>query len=258
MNHLFKKFKSDILGLWWLAIGLFIALALISYHTSDPSFNSTGSGHQVINYCGYFGSFLSDLLYQFLGISAWLVVALAFRRSLLCFWRKEEAIGKRTRWIWSGLFFITSASLIGLYFPETSVFSQQVSAAGLVGMMVSRGLVKIFNFAGVAVILWTAAAIFLVFYTERTIKELLKSLWNLMRGAFSPLMEIWFKMIHLLPRLGSSGSDRMSFTEPRPILSEPEAKSTLPLTALKASRNLTFLLRREKKNLIRLLRRRVL
>ncbi len=38
------------------------------------SFNSTGTGLKVQNYCGYIGSFAADLMYQTLGLSAWILV----------------------------------------------------------------------------------------------------------------------------------------------------------------------------------------
>lgn len=172
MNHLFKKFRGDILGLVWLALGVFVALALMSYHPMDPSFNSTGSVHKVANYCGYFGSFMADIFYQCLGASAWLIVISFFRISWICFLNRESNFNG-SRWVWSILLFATSCSLIGLYFPNTRMFAQQIPAAGLVGMMVSKGLVRIFNFAGVAVILWTATAVLLIFYSEQTLKDLL-------------------------------------------------------------------------------------
>ncbi len=172
MNHLFNKFRGDILGLVWLAMGVFVALALMSYHPMDPSFNSTGSVHRVANYCGYFGSFMADIFYQCLGASAWLIVISFFRISWICFLNRERSFNG-SRWVWSILLFATSCSLIGLYFPNTRMFAQQIPAAGLLGMMVSKGLVRIFNFAGVAVILWTATIVLLIFYSEHTLKDLL-------------------------------------------------------------------------------------
>jgi S-DNA-T family DNA segregation ATPase FtsK/SpoIIIE len=63
MSQLFQKFKRDILGIVFLGTGLFLALSLASFHPTDPSFNSIGQGIKVANYCGYVGSFLSDILF---------------------------------------------------------------------------------------------------------------------------------------------------------------------------------------------------
>ena len=174
MNHLFRKFRRDIIGLIWLALGLFLALALMSYHPTDPSFNAIGRAAKVANYCGYFGSFLADFLYQLLGVSAWILVIASFRKAIMSF-LGHDSLGGRLRWLWAVLLFLTSCSLIALYFPETRLFAEQIPSGGLVGLLVSKGLVRVFNFAGVAVILWTAAAVLMVFYTERTISDLLRS-----------------------------------------------------------------------------------
>ncbi|MCC7404287.1 MAG: DNA translocase FtsK 4TM domain-containing protein [Bdellovibrionales bacterium] len=186
MNRLFKKFRRDIIGLVWLAAGVFIALSLASYNPTDPSFNSIGRNVRALNYCGYFGSFLADLFYQGLGLSAWLLVVVAIRKAAINF-LDREGDPSRLRWLWATLLFVTSCALVGLYFPETRFFSGQVPAGGIVGLMVSKGLVGIFNFAGVAVILWTAAAVLVVFYSERTVSELVRTPLDLAKGGASQL-----------------------------------------------------------------------
>jgi S-DNA-T family DNA segregation ATPase FtsK/SpoIIIE len=75
MNHFLKKFRQDVIAIGFLGLGLFLALALISYNPQDPSFNSLGQGLKSLNYCGIVGSFMADLLYQFFGLAAWVLVA---------------------------------------------------------------------------------------------------------------------------------------------------------------------------------------
>jgi S-DNA-T family DNA segregation ATPase FtsK/SpoIIIE len=173
MNHLFKKFRRDIAGLLWAALGIFLGLALFSYSPTDPSLNTLGKNLIAKNYCGYFGSFLSDILYQVLGLSAWIVVLGCLRVGARHFRGKEVAI-TRLRLAVGVLLMITVASLGALYFPETRWFSGQISFGGEIGRLVAKGLVKVFNTMGVAVILWTAAAVLLVFYTETPLAELLR------------------------------------------------------------------------------------
>ncbi len=85
MAPLLEKFRRDIAGILWLATCLFVALSLASFHFTDPSFNSghSSGAHGVANLCGYFGSFLSDLLYQLLGVAAWVLVASSLRLAVL-------------------------------------------------------------------------------------------------------------------------------------------------------------------------------
>jgi S-DNA-T family DNA segregation ATPase FtsK/SpoIIIE len=173
MSGFFQKFRRDVIGIAWLALSLFLALSLASFKPSDPSFNSTGVGLHVQNYCGYIGSFSADFMYQILGLSAWALVAAALRMSIQSFKGKTGAwFGPRL--IWAGLLLITSSSLLSLYFPLSKVYANHISVGGLVGLVVSKGLITGFNFLGVSIILWSVALMLLVFYTERPLRELFK------------------------------------------------------------------------------------
>lgn len=174
MNVFFKKFRRDIVGIAWLAAGLFLGLALFSFKPTDPSFNSTGVNLVVRNYCGYMGSFVADLAFQCWGLGAWVLVAACLRVSFRTFRGcVKPVIGPRL--LLGGLLLITVSSLLALYFPKTRYFSGQIAVGGLVGTVVSKGLVSAFNFLGVSIILWSVALLLLVFYTERSLHEIFKS-----------------------------------------------------------------------------------
>ncbi|RYZ77353.1 MAG: DNA translocase FtsK, partial [Proteobacteria bacterium] len=174
MSGFFKKFRRDVAGIAWLASSLFTGLALLSFKATDPSFNSTGTGLKVHNYCGYIGSFAADLMYQTLGLSAWIVVFAAARVAVGTF-RDEKKTWNAARVIWAGLLLVTVSSLMALYMPNTRMFSNTVPMGGLIGTVVSKGLVSAFNFLGVSIILWSLALMMLVFYTERSLKDLFKA-----------------------------------------------------------------------------------
>ncbi|MDZ4677254.1 MAG: DNA translocase FtsK 4TM domain-containing protein [Oligoflexia bacterium] len=186
MAPLLEKFRRDIVGTLWAALGLFLALALLSFNPADPSFNSAlkvsqnyKAGLAVHNLCGYFGSFLSDIFYQVLGISSWLIIVGTLRRSAHAFQGKPMPAGK-LRMLWGVLLLLVFASLFGLYLPETRIFQNHVSLGGAVGVIVSQGLVNIFNRAGVGIILWTSAVVLVIFYTEKRLTEILP------RNMFNP------------------------------------------------------------------------
>src|SRR5689334_6150292 len=92
MSHLFKKFRRDIAGLIWLAGGVFIGLALFSHSPNDPSLNSIGRGMVAHNYCGYFGSFLADIIYLLFGLTGWILVFGALRTAWRHFRGGEVAL----------------------------------------------------------------------------------------------------------------------------------------------------------------------
>lgn len=167
------RFRRDIIGLIWLSTGIFLGLALYSYTPQDPSFSSSGANVVVANYCGYFGSFLADGLFLILGLSAWVLVVGAIRLALKSFLGENLSLNW-WRLLWAGLLFVTLSSLGALYFPEEKFFENHVYVGGMLGSLTARGLTTLFNFAGVAVILWTSMLVLIIFYTEMTLKDLLK------------------------------------------------------------------------------------
>jgi len=54
-------------GVVLFGISLFLAISLLSFHPSDPSFTSTSSTPEVENLTGRIGSYLADFLLQLFG-----------------------------------------------------------------------------------------------------------------------------------------------------------------------------------------------
>ena len=183
MNRLLQKFRRDLLGLVFLATGLFIGLALFSFNPQDPSLNSIGHGLKVANWCGMVGSFLSDGLLQMWGVSAWLIVPGAIRMSWLAFHGEDLSL-KNLKLIWGLLLLLTFSTLSATYFSGVKLYQDQISVGGILGMSLNRGLVHAFNPVGVQVILWFAAVVLVIFFSEKNLKELtrwpllaLKAVW---------------------------------------------------------------------------------
>lgn len=171
MNQFLKKFRQDVIAIGFLGLGLFLALALLSFNPLDPSFNSIGQGLRAKNYCGIVGSFLADILYQGLGLSAWIVVASMLKMAVAGY-RGESLNLKNIRFIWALLLIINCSALLSLYLPDTRLFQGQIYLGGLLGLGVAQSLVRAFNYAGVQVVCWSAMAILIVFYSEKTLQEL--------------------------------------------------------------------------------------
>jgi len=171
MNSFLKKFRQDVTAIAFLGLGLFIALALVSYNPQDPSLNSLGHGLKSANYCGIVGSFMADLLYQFLGLSAWITVACMVKVAFASF-KGESLHLKNVRFVWALLLIVNMSALLSLYMPNTKVFHSQIYPGGLLGLGVSQALIHAFASVGVQVILWTVMAVLVVFYSEKTLQEL--------------------------------------------------------------------------------------
>nr|WP_295905837.1 DNA translocase FtsK [uncultured Bdellovibrio sp.] len=171
MNQFLKKFRQDVIAISFLGIGLFLALALVSYNPYDPSMNSIGQGLKASNYCGIVGSFLADMLYQFFGLAAWVVVGSCLKMAYASF--KGESLNlKNIRFVWALLLIVNIAALLSLYLPNTKIFHEQIYLGGLLGLGVSQALIRAFNSIGVQVILLSLMAVLVVFYFEKSLQEL--------------------------------------------------------------------------------------
>ncbi len=164
MKPFFERFKSDIKAMIWLTLGLFLALSLGSYNSSDPSLSRYSDSAEVMNYCGYFGSYLADILYNLFGLGSWFFTFLAFLFSWNAF--KFENNLNRLKLLWSGLLAINLMALASLYFPEQQIY-EQYFVGGVSGKIIAEGLKTLFNFVGVALLLWSFVAILVVFFTEK-------------------------------------------------------------------------------------------
>ncbi|XGC80905.1 DNA translocase FtsK [Bdellovibrio bacteriovorus] len=171
MNQFLKKYRQDVIAISFLGLGLFFALALISYNPMDPSLNSTGQSLRATNYCGIVGSFLADMLYQSLGLAAWVMVTCFFRVALASF-RGESLNLKNIRFVWALMLIVNTAALLSLYLPTTKIFQKQIYLGGLLGLGVSQALMRAFNSIGVQVILLSLMAVLIVFYFEKSLQEL--------------------------------------------------------------------------------------
>ncbi len=172
MNAFFKKFRNDIKAIAFLGSGLFLALALASYSSKDPSFNSMGHGFKTLNYCGILGSFLADLIYQLMGLPAWVMIAGLFQAAVLSLKGKDIEM-KNIRIVWMLLLICSFAALASIYWPDRKVFENQIYPGGLLGVGLASGLVKVLNSIGAQVLLWAAAAMLTVFSFEISLKEIL-------------------------------------------------------------------------------------
>lgn len=188
MNIFFKRFKSDIRSIGFLGLALFIGLALISYNPKDPSFNSLGQGLKTLNYCGILGSFMADIIYQLLGLPAWLMVAGLFQAAILSF--KGEAVEIRNvRILWMALLICSLSALMSIYWSDVKVFEQQIYLGGLLGLGLATGLIKILNSVGTQILLWSMTAMLIVFCFEVSVNEIVMNLAEFIKYRFEKLQK---------------------------------------------------------------------
>ena len=147
------RMRKEILGLVWLALGIFLLICLLSYSNDDPSFNNNLQPEQIHNWVGVFGAHLADLMYQAFGLTALLwplgCLHLAWR------WLKFNDVHFRiTRLIAFLLMQITLGALLALRFDSVPLFGQQINeAGGTLGRILVQMLTHYLNIGGAAIVL---------------------------------------------------------------------------------------------------------
>lgn len=161
-----QHMRKEILGLVWLALGIFLFICLVSYSNDDPSFNNNLHPDKVNNWVGVFGSHLSDLLYQTFGLTALLwplgCLTLAWR------WLKFREVHLRlTRLIAFVLLQITLGGLLALKLSAVPIFDSQINeAGGAIGRVLVQLLSRYLNLGGATLVLLVFFLVALILSTR--------------------------------------------------------------------------------------------
>jgi S-DNA-T family DNA segregation ATPase FtsK/SpoIIIE len=81
---------NEIAGIILIGIGLVVLIALLSYSSNDPSWNTTGKNERAQNLIGPVGANIADMLYQMFGLAA-LLVPFTFGLAGLWQWQDDRA-----------------------------------------------------------------------------------------------------------------------------------------------------------------------
>ncbi len=135
-------------------------LSLISYRPEDPSLNSATGAARPLNLLGYVGSYLSDFLFQSIGLTSLVLPGLI----LMLAWRwlhSREIESPGVKIFGSGVFVLGAATLLAMA-PGLRAFGGVVPAGGLIGLLVADGLVHLMNVTGA--LMFTLACLILSLY----------------------------------------------------------------------------------------------
>jgi S-DNA-T family DNA segregation ATPase FtsK/SpoIIIE len=200
------------LGLMVLLVSLLIFLALATYHASDPSLNTSADPtlpRIIHNWVGVFGSNLSDLLLQSLGLTAFLIPI--WLGTIGWTWMQSRPSGSALlRWIGTLLSLAFVPAVFGLL-PWHWRWLHLVPVEGVVGRLMAGLLVGYLNVQGSMLVALAMAAIGLYFASAISFWTLKESFENR-----------WLQVRSLLERLKNWREERAELREERRF--EREAK----------------------------------
>ncbi len=156
---------NEILAILLTALGLLLALCLVSaaFYPNDPSWNSAGQS-ETHNLTGPIGANVAALLFQFIGLAAYLLPILFFAAA----WRrfKSRSIRAPLVRIVGLLMLVLAASALLAISNLHPLFDQSVPPGGLSGTLISRLLSSGLNTVGATVLLLAVAATGLLLTTN--------------------------------------------------------------------------------------------
>lgn len=150
MTHVMDLMRRGIITVSLLLIALLLSLALISYTANDPSWSNLSSNtNEVKNLVGVFGAWSADILYVFLGLASWwLVAAITYEAYLQ--WKIDVKPNLYARIAGYIFLMIGSSSLFILLLPSS--WGKQ----GIIGHVLGRGLSSLIS-------IWLAVPFLLIF-----------------------------------------------------------------------------------------------
>jgi len=152
------------LGLVVLLVSLLLFLALATYHATDPSMNTSADPTLPLiihNWVGVFGSYLSDLLLQSLGLTAFLIPI--WLGTIGWTWMQSRSSGSvLLRWTGTLLSLAFVPAVLGLM-PWHWHWLHIVPVEGVVGRLMAGLLVSYLNIQGSWVVALAMAGVGLYF-----------------------------------------------------------------------------------------------
>jgi S-DNA-T family DNA segregation ATPase FtsK/SpoIIIE len=166
------------LGMVLVLVSLLLFLALATYHASDPSLNTATGTLKPQNWVGLFGAYLSDLLLQSLGITAFLIPL--WTGGVGWTWMRSRPGGSALlRGMGSLLTLAFLPAVLGLL-PWHWRWLHVVPIEGVVGRLMAGLLVDYLNLQGawmVAAILAAGGLYFAYGVSFSAIRELISDRW---------------------------------------------------------------------------------
>ncbi len=157
----------------YLFTGFFLTLCLISYHPQDPSWNSVTGATRALNLTGLAGSYIADLCFQLLGLSAFSLPVLLW---LLAWkWIRSQPIEAATVKVFGAVVLFLSISAALSIRPLWRPWNGAFSAGGVVGILIADSLLAKLNLMGT--MLFTGICLILSLYLISSFSMAILARW---------------------------------------------------------------------------------
>jgi DNA segregation ATPase FtsK/SpoIIIE, S-DNA-T family len=221
-------------GLVFLFTGFFFILCLISYHPEDPSWNSATGAVHAHNLTGLAGSYISDLCFQLLGLSAFSLPPLLWM--LAWKWIRSETIQAATVKVFGAIVFFLSISTALSIRPFFRPWDGAFSSGGVIGILIADALLGSLNLMGT--VLLTGICLLLSLYLISKFSMAIVARWLAgPLGFLARLYERWAnwraeRMAVARERAEFRAAQRAEKRAAREALKPQPAEATIPSPAI--------------------------
>jgi S-DNA-T family DNA segregation ATPase FtsK/SpoIIIE len=200
-----KKYslKREIIAISCISLAIFIGCCLISYNPSDPSLNTAYSSgiREVNNWMGIVGSHVADALFQFIGLSAFMIPIALIWPSLKLFFPNMRYFK-----LLSCLFFIISLSgIFSLVWVEPKIgiasFSYELSGGGVVGSKLTELSLKYLNRLGSYTLFFLMGVVSFILFTDISILKLARGCGRFLSWLINSVMFLSSMVLKLTGKL---------------------------------------------------------
>lgn len=140
-----------------IACAIFLFISMVTYHTDDPAWSSTGLGDKVSNWGGHVGAWIADIFLSVIGLVAYIFPFLIVLSSWLTLQERDEPMKKSREWMFKYLGWLlligSCCGLVNFYLQTKSHLP--ADAGGIVGYLLGSSLSLLFNKTGSTLIFIT-------------------------------------------------------------------------------------------------------
>ncbi|HEX8264193.1 MAG TPA: DNA translocase FtsK [Pyrinomonadaceae bacterium] len=154
---------GEIVAIVLLALSVLLALCLFTYNPQDPSLH-TASNQTTQNLIGTIGANVASLLFQFIGLTAYLLPAVG----LIFAWRtfRGEFLSASAIRVLGFALLLVSFSALLVAFGFSAFFDRSFQSGGLLGAIVARVLTSGLGAVGACILLIALAAVAFLLATK--------------------------------------------------------------------------------------------
>jgi S-DNA-T family DNA segregation ATPase FtsK/SpoIIIE len=154
---------GEIVAIVLLALSILLALCLFTYNPQDPSLH-TASNQTTQNLIGTIGANVASLLFQFIGLTAYLLPAVG----LVFAWRtfRGEFLSASAIRVLGFALLLISFSALFVAFGFSAFFDRSFQAGGLLGALVASVLTSGLGAVGASILLLALAAVAFLLATK--------------------------------------------------------------------------------------------